>query len=378
MIDNQIQKLKELKRKAGNHSPSRKEISKELGYDPVKIDSCFLSNPYATNLIYDYGLKDRINDNFYNLIESYPPNQYFILEKLSIIEEINPDKTIAFNGAQQAIEVLLSELVYKNILLPIPTYSSYYEAKHKESEIHFYNLKSKNFFEINFDSLNQEIQDKKIDLLILINPNNPTGKSIKSSDIVNLINSFPDLQIIIDDSFSHFLPDLSEWKSNKELIMSMSENVYFIKSLSKDYGIAGFRIGYAQSNSQIIKDLKERIGTWIINNFAIECLDIMSNSNFLADYEKARLKYLKSKDIFYSNLITINDLKVFDSDANFFLAKLPTNTEGFDFVMKLLVEDGIYLRSMSDKVGLDDSYIRIASRSESENTTIFNGLKTKF
>ncbi len=378
MIDNQIQKLKELKRKAGNHSPSRKEISKELGYDPVKIDSCFLSNPYATNLIYDYGLKDRINDNFYNLIESYPPNQYFILEKLSIIEEINPDKTIAFNGAQQAIEVLLSELAYENILLPIPTYSSYYEAKHKESEIHFYNLKSENLFEISFDSLNQEILDKKIDLLILINPNNPTGKSIKASDIVNLINSFPDLQIIIDDSFSHFLPDLSEWKSNKELIMSMSENVYFIKSLSKDYGIAGFRIGYAQSNSPIINDLKERIGTWIINNFAIECLDIMSNSNFLMDYEKARLKYLKSKDIFYSNLSTINDFEVFDSDANFFLAKLPTNTEGFDFVMRLLVEDGIYLRSMSDKIGLDDSYIRIASRSESENTIIFNGLKTKF
>jgi histidinol-phosphate/aromatic aminotransferase/cobyric acid decarboxylase-like protein len=378
MTQNSINLLKELKKKAGNHSPSRKEISKALKYDPVKIDSCFLSNPYATELIYKYGLKEKISNNFYNLIESYPPNQYFILDKLSMIEKIDPNKTIAFNGAQQGIEVLLSELQYKDILLPIPTYSSYYEAKNIKSNIHFHSLESKNSFEIDFEKLNQDILEKRIDLLILINPNNPTGKSISTSDIKNLIKTHKNLQIIIDDSFSHFLPDLQTWINEKEIIMASSENVYFVKSLSKDYGIAGFRIGYVQSNSPILKSLKDRIGTWVINNFAVECLDVMADDAFLLDYEKARLKYLQAKDIFYKNLRTIDALKVFNSDANFYLAKIPNEIEGFEFVMRLLIEEGIYIRSMSDKVGLDESYIRIASRSETENKVIFDGLRTKF
>ena len=135
-----LDELVKLKKNSGNHSPSLVEISKIIGKDPVKIDACFLSNPYATQLIYESGIVDKITKNFFKLVESYPPNQDFIIDKISRIEGINPTNSVALSGAQACIEVLMTNLKYSNCLLPIPTYSSYYESVRDESQIHFLDL----------------------------------------------------------------------------------------------------------------------------------------------------------------------------------------------------------------------------------------------
>ena len=65
MNDKQIiEKLLRIKKYSGNHSPSLKEIEAVVGYNPVKIDACFLSNPYATDLIYKTDIIEKINKNF--------------------------------------------------------------------------------------------------------------------------------------------------------------------------------------------------------------------------------------------------------------------------------------------------------------------------
>ena len=371
MNDNQIiNKLLRIKKNSGNHSPSLKEIEAVVGYNPVKIDACFLSNPYATDLIYKTDIIDKINKNFYNLIESYPPNQNYLLEKLKIIEGIDPKYTLTLSGAQNCIELLLNSINYKNSLLPIPTYSSYYESINKNSKMHFIQLEEKNDFKIDCNSLYSTIQRKNIDLLILINPNNPTGLRIENKVILDLSKKFPDLKIIIDESFIHFIDDLESWKTFKKKLLK-NKNLFFVKSMSKDFGIAGLRIGYLETKNKIINTLKESFGTWSLNNFAVEFLDLMSNDKFLVDYENARKKYICDKKIFYNELKKINSIKVFYSDSNFFLIKLnKIETSGFEMAMKLLISTGLYVRSMEDKIGLNSNFIRVASRSKKENKKI--------
>ena len=121
--ENLLNQLVLLKEKAGNHSPSLVEISKIIGRDPVEIDACFLSNPYATDLIYKSGILEEINKNFFKMVESYPPNQSYILDLLNKIEGVNTDYSIVMSGAQACIEVLMTTLEYKNCLLPIQIYS---------------------------------------------------------------------------------------------------------------------------------------------------------------------------------------------------------------------------------------------------------------
>ena len=370
-----LDELVKLKKNSGNHSPSLVEIKKIIGKDPVRIDACFLSNPYATQLIYESKIVDQISSNFYKLVESYPPNQDFILDKIKKIEGINPEDSIVMSGAQACIEVLMNSIKYSNCLLPIPTYSSYYESIREESSIHYLNLKEENNFEINEKELEQAIEKNKIDLLILINPNNPTGVEVNPIIIEYLLNKYKKLQIIIDESFSHFLNDLQKWKNKRQDLLKY-KRCFFVKSMSKDFGIAGFRIGFMESKNLITKNIKSKYGTWALNNIAIMLLEIISSDKFLDNYEKARLKYLNEKESFYNELIKIKNIKVYKSQANFFLIKLQKkNDSGFRFVMDLLINSGLYIRSMDDKIGLDSSFIRVACRSKDENNKIVEILK---
>ena len=151
---------------------------------------------------------------------------------------------------------------------------------------------------------------------------------------------------------------------------------FFVKSMSKDFGIAGFRIGFMESKNLITKNIKSKYGTWALNNIAIMLLEIISSDKFLDNYEKARLKYLNEKESFYNELIKIKNIKVYKSQANFFLIKLQKkNDSGFRFVMDLLINSGLYIRSMDDKIGLDSSFIRVACRSKDENNKIVEILK---
>ena len=372
---NVLDKLVLLKKKSGNHSPSLSEIQMIVGKDPVEIDACFLSNPYATNLIYESGIIDEINDSFFKLVESYPPNQDYILDKISKIEGISVENSIAMSGAQACIEVLLSNLKYSNCLLPIPTYSSYYESLRDGTQVHYLGLKEVNNFKINEAELHESIITNNIDLLVLINPNNPTGVGVDQEIFGNLLNKFKDLQIIIDESFSHFFDDLHEWKTFRKALLN-NERCYLIKSMSKDFGIAGCRIGFMESSNPIMQDIKSRYGTWALSNLAVMLLEVMSTDVFLKNYEEARIKYLFEKKSFYNQLIKIQNIKVYESDSNFFLIKLLNSVDsGFKFVMELLLKTGLYVRSMDDKVGLDSSYIRVACRSKDENREIIKILK---
>ena len=112
-----LNQLVMLKQKAGNHSPSLVEISKIIGRDPVEIDACFLSNPYATKLIYESGILDQINNNFFKLVESYPPNQSYILDLINKIDGVDVNNSIVMSGAQACIEVLMTNLDYSNCLI---------------------------------------------------------------------------------------------------------------------------------------------------------------------------------------------------------------------------------------------------------------------
>lgn len=364
-----------LKEKAGNHSPSLVEINKIIGRDPVEIDACFLSNPYATDLIYNSGILEEINKNFFKMVESYPPNQGYILHLLNSIEGVNVDNAIVMSGAQACIEILMTNLEYKNCLLPIPTYSSYYESVREDAKMHYFHLVEKNNFQIDETKISAYIEDNGIDLLILINPNNPTGIRVDNQLIHNLLSKHQKLKIIIDESFCHFLEDLEGWRNFKKNNLH-NERCFFIKSMSKDYGIAGFRIGYFETTNSIIEQLKAKYGTWALNNMAVKLLELMSNNDFLVNYEKARKQYLQDKKIFFKELRQVKGISVFESDSNFFLIKLINkDVSGFRFVMDLLLKTGLYVRSMDDKIGLDSSYIRVACRSKDENSRIIKIFK---
>ncbi len=375
-LRDKIDLFKKLKISSGNHSPSKADIL-EIDENCINIDACFLSNPYATDIILDriYGNLKKID--FKELIEPYPPSQSYLLKKISRFEKINIDNAILCNGANQGIEWLMSVLPYKKVILPIPTFSTYYESARKNSEFSFYQLDIENNFDLNVKDFSKAIKRENAELAILINPNNPTGRYLNTDEIDTLVGENKKCNFIIDESFIHFSDDFNNWKKWKDIVIKNNDNVIFLKSMSKDFGLAGVRIGFIETRNECIKEMKERFGTWCTNNLAALIIDLMSEDEFSTEYSRARNEYLDEFKSFQNELKKIDGIRVIKSQGNFVLVHIENKKlSGTDIVGRLLFNHHIYIRTMSDKIGLDDSYLRISARKKNENKEIVNAVRS--
>ena len=258
-----LNKLLQLKKNAGSHSPSIQSIINALGYDPVKSDFCYLSNPYATKLITDRLINILDNEKLVRMIESYPADSTYVSKILSEIEDLNSEFMVTGNGAVQCIEWVCDGWGIEKLLIPKPTFSTYYELLENKFIFTQENTINKIY---SAEDLIREAKDKKCDSILIIQPNNPTGSHFEVNQLSELINNSEGLKLIIDDSFCHYLDNYFEYRKIRN---NANENVVFIKSLAKDFGVAGIRLGYLYSKNKDLLEFSRRKTTWNLNNFAI-------------------------------------------------------------------------------------------------------------
>jgi len=142
--------------------------------------------------------------------------------------------------------------------------------------------------------------------------------------------------------------------------------------MSKDFGIAGLRLGYAVCDNTIIKRMVESGFLWNVSGIGEYFLRTLAyNAEFMIEYEKRRRKYVSCIRDFFRKLSEY--LTIYPSKANFVLAKIPVDPDLFSFL--LLYRYGVYVRSASDKIGLYGNYVRISARTSEENEIILKAIR---
>ena len=215
---------------------------------------------------------------------------------------------------------------------------------------------------------------------VIINPNNPDGGYIKNSDIAYICSELRNIaNLIIDESFIHFTYEDSTYDFiSSEQLAKKYDNVIIIKSMSKDFGIAGIRAGYCVMDKQKVETLLKNGYLWNVNGLTEFFFNLYSEEKFMLEYEKVRVKYIKHTNKFIEELEAIKKIKVYPSKANFVLVELPEHIKSQTFVKDLLIDSGIYLRSCDDKKGLEGNFVRIASRNHEQNGIIVREISKYF
>ena len=371
-------RLLALKANAGTHSPSIQTIRSAIPDLEIKIDACFLSNPYATDLFLQE-LSPIIQDQrrIRELIEYYPSQNKILAELLAGSLGVNPAQIIVGNGAIELIEYSMKNFVGKRVALPLPTFSSYYEAINGLRDVKFFNTRKENDYAVDVCEFSNFIKDQGCDSAVLINPGNPTGQYIPQSQIHEFLEKNQHLAcIVLDESFIHFAfeddSDLSPIRYYD--LVEDYPNLIIIKSLSKDFGVAGIRAGYMVAAENRVHSMLETGFLWNTNGLAEFFIRTLADQSFIQKYEVARRKYIAETLEFSCRLASFGNYHTLPAKSNFVLLEVlyGSATTLFDF---LLVKHGIYVRECSDKIGLDGNYIRIASRSSRENEMILEALK---
>jgi histidinol-phosphate/aromatic aminotransferase/cobyric acid decarboxylase-like protein len=379
MEKNQIkERIKKLKLNSGTHSPSIDAIISEIPEIKIKVDSCFLSNPYATELFINYLENDLIKTHeFKNVLEYYPPQNSTIAKYVSKVTNISSENIFVGNGAIEIIQALLQKYVKGKVCIILPTFSSYYEFLNEDTEPVFYYLQKENNFHLDCSDYIDFVKRNDCKSVVIINPNNPDGGYIKKSEITRIIESFRDLEnVIIDESFIHFAyEDLELENMSLSNLIDEYPNLSIVKSMSKDFGIAGIRCGYSILSKNKVKELLKNGFLWNISGLGNYFFKLYADLDFQEKYEVVRKKYIMNTMMLISQLSQLKYLKVYPSKSNFVLIELPSSISSFDFTIKLLVDYGIYVRDCSDKIGLNGNFIRLASRSFEENLLVIKALK---
>ncbi len=370
-----IENFRELKQRSGSHSPSIDELKQALDVE-IKIDACFLSNPYATDLFIENFNSEIIEKNkLRDVLEFYPQQNNDISLLLGQYLSLNPESIFVGNGAIEIIQAILHRFVNTSIVIPIPTFSSYYEFVKDDCEVYTYSLRAEDDFYLNLDEYGKYIRANDIKNVVIINPNNPDGGYIERGKLVSFLDDFQDLEsIIIDESFSHFAYESMDLERKSiESLVEKYTNLVVVKSMSKDFGIAGIRAGYGVLSPSRRNSLTKNGYLWNLNGLATYFFRLYCTEQFQSKYEIVRKKYIWNTLMFINELQSIDEVYIVPSKGNFVLLKLgdlPSEV----LMITLLKDYGIYVRDCSDKRGLPPGFIRVASRSFEENQQIYLSL----
>ncbi len=314
------------------------------------LDFCFIRNMYFPNS----SILSEIKNNLPKLLQNYGSKQDLLNEKLAYFLGYKKQNLQLLNGASQIYPIL--KLFFEDnikILLPNPTFGEYTRI-FKD----YYTYYDKG--NIDFNEILEKSKD--VNMVIFVNPNNPTGSEIETELIYDFTKNNPQKIVIIDESFidfSKFGSIISRLESNP------LDNIIVIKSLSKSLGVPGVRLGYVySSNKEFNEYLVKNIPIWNSNSIAEFMLEIILKHKvaLIKSYKRT----IEDREDFIRKLNQLSIIeKVYPSGANFVLVCL--NFDLCDLRKNLLLNHSIYVKEIYNKFNDGKSYLRLAVRSSQEN-----------
>lgn len=374
-----LETLRHLKAESGSHAPSLSALRDHIPELDVAVDACFLSNPYATDLFIERLTTDLVDTgDLRRVLESYPSANNQIASMLEGAIGVAQHHIFACNGAVEAIQAALHRFAGPRVGVILPTFSPYYEYLRPDQTAFFYRLSRDNDFALDAGRFVDHVRRNNLDTAVLINPNNPNGGYVSMDSMRGLLHEFSDLKLVIlDESFVDFAYEDDQLnRTSLATDVARMPNALLVKSMSKDFGIAGLRAGYAIMSPDRVDALTSNGYLWNISGLAEFFFRLFAETEFQEQYVAARLKYLAEAIPFFSALRDITHLRAYNTKANFCLIELSSEISIDLLVPLLLVRYGVYVRDCRDKVGLEDGqYIRVASRKSAENQAILTALR---
>ncbi len=316
------------------------------------IKANFSSNVYRH--INHSGLFRHLQDSFPK-INSYPePDSGTLANLIAEKKGINRESIIVTNGATEAIYLIASTFRGKQSAILSPTFSEYNDA------CNLYDHKIRII-----SSLSGITEDDEI--LWICNPNNPTGNVIPLTDLHNLICNMTDKIFIIDQSYG----ELTKEETLPVSAVNADNNLVIIKSLTKEYGIPGLRVGYIASCKRMSSIINKHCLPWSVNILASDAARYLiaeGDPGFNID------ALLEEAQRFMGEIANIPGFLTYDTKTNFFLCR-HDSTKASELKEWLLAEHGLLIRDASNFRGLDDKYFRIAAQLPEENNLLINALK---
>ncbi len=333
----------------------------------------FTDHAYLYNLHFPpEAIFTRFKNQIHDIVLNYPVAQDALAGLIGQLIHQPAERIVVGNGAAELIKIVSGHLSQK-LIVPVPSFNEYANAAPTGRAVEF----ALEFpsFHLNVDRFAAEAIRVEADVAVVVTPNNPTSMLVPMSDLIYLAQKLAnhDCMLIVDESFIDFVQNPDQTTLEHEI--EHHPNMAIFKSMSKAYGICGLRIGYMlTTNSAFAEAVRKGVHIWNINGFAEEFLRLLPDyrQEFVESCKQVRI----DRDNLYKRLSAVQGMTVYKPDANFVFCRLPDYAQSAPVVTrKLFVEHNMYIKHCQGKTLPDsDRYIRIASRTETENCKLVEAL----
>jgi len=199
---------------------------------------------------------------------------------------------------------------------------------------------------------------EKTKIIVIANPNNPTGNFMDAKDFVRIAET--GIPFIVDEAYVEY----AGLGMSQVGLAKKYKNVIITRTLSKAYGLAGLRFGYAMGDKDVIGQISAALLPWNVGTIPMwAALAALEDTEALA----YRVKFNNGEvDFITEALSEIPSLVVFPSKANYILFDCgETGKKGKDMVA-YAEGKGLIFRPETEKYG-SDGWFRITIGSKEEN-----------
>ncbi len=291
-------------------------------------------------------------------IEAYPDREYTAL-KQSIADYAGCDtaQILVGNGTTELISHVIACTMPKKALILGPTYSEY---EHSVSvcggSTVYFPLQEKEGFALRVEALTEKLTDDT-DLLVICNPNNPTGTCIGISDMRRILDCCMEhgIFVMVDETYIEFVADLG--RVSAVPLANDYNNLIVLRGVSKFFAAPGLRLGYAVTgNANLLSKISANADPWTINSFAELAGTVMfRDHNYI---EETRTLIANERDRMYALFTDSARFKAYAPSANFMLLRIEEDGLSAQSLFEACIREKMMIRDCSTFPFLDERFIR--------------------
>lgn len=301
------------------------------------------------------------------LLRTSPPTHSEGLVRVIARERAVPERCVLpAGGSSELIYLALPRWVKagQTVLLLDPTYGEYAHLLEQVLGCRVLGLalRRADGYAVSLEALAQRIAEVRPSLLVLVNPNSPTGRHVPRAELEALLRGLPpSLRVWIDETYVEYAGP----GQSLEGFAATSASVVVSKSMSKVYALSGVRAAYLVGPEALLAPLRPFVPPW-----AVGLLAQVAAVNALTDraYYAGRWQATHALRAELSRGLASLGLDVQPSTTNFLLAHLPPSGPTGAELVRRAASAGLYLRDLA-RVGsvLGSHAVRLAVKDAGTN-----------
>ncbi|MDN4608732.1 histidinol-phosphate transaminase [Sporosarcina highlanderae] len=268
------------------------------------------------------------------------------------------------NGSDEIISIISRALLdnQTHTIMPAPTFPQY---------AHNAKIEGADFTEIPLSDGGHDLDaflsaiNERTSVIWICNPNNPTGNLIPSDELKRFLSKVPEnILVVLDEAYFEYVTDPNNIDSIR--LVDDYPNILVLRTFSKAYGLASFRLGYAVGSPTVVTELNKVRNPFNNNSLALAMASVALKDDEFIEECRRKNEIQRGR---YKDFASENKIHIFDSQTNFVLMEVPCDA---DEATEFLLQKGYIVRS-GNALGTPN-YVRITIGTEEQNTGVFHAL----